>query len=130
LRRSISELTPPAKAPENAPAEDHPAAPDSAKVIEALRRSLLQNTRQLHALLSPQWQDYLALPSDLRQPGTPPKPETLARLLERFAKINDSPEYKQLSQRPEFQHTYEVLREYDKAVAADRPGLLLPPPPP
>jgi lipid-binding SYLF domain-containing protein len=126
LRRFISELSPHQA---STPATEHPVVPESPKLVEGLRRSLNQNAGQLHALLTPEWRKYLALPGELQQPGTPPTPESLKRLLDRFARINSAQEYQHLATRPEFQHTYEVLREYDKAIAGERPTLQLPPPP-
>lgn len=127
LRHFMSELTPKRS---STPATDHAVPVDSPKLVEALRRSLLDNGTQLHALLSPEWRDYFAFPAELRQQGASPRPEAMTRLLERFAAVNKAPEYQHLARRPEFQHTYEVLREYEKAISASRPALQLPPPPP
>lgn len=126
LRHFLSDLTPrnPAR-----PANELPAPAESPKLIEGLRRSLLQNAAQLHALLSPEWRQYLAIPTELQHPGVSPSPEAMTKLIGHFAAINTSPDYQQLAQRPEFQHTYEVLREYEKAISGSRPALQLPPPP-
>ena len=98
--------------------------------MEGLRRSLNQNAGQLHAQLSPEWRRYLALPHEFQQPGINPAPETLALVVKHYAHISNSPEYQNLARLPEFQRTFELLIEYEKAVSATRPTLQLPPPPP
>lgn len=116
----------------------HPAAPVagevappevSARRLEALRRSLVHNAGHLHAILSPAWRQYLALPREILEPAASPNLEALTALQHRFAKIAASPDYKYLAERPEFQITHEVLREYVAALSASHPTLHLPPPP-
>jgi SH3 domain-containing YSC84-like protein 1 len=107
-----------------------PPPPSSPRVIEGLRRSLIQQTGQLHAQLNANWRAYLALPSSLEEPGVTPPAESLAETVKHYAFVNSSPDYRNLAQRPEFQRTYELLIEYEKAVAASHPVLELPPPPP
>lgn len=130
LRHFLSDLTPKALP---APGTDNVLAPPgpvvSPKLVEGLRRSLVQNAGQLHALLSPEWRKYLALPAELQQPGTPPRHEAITALLDRFTRLNKDPEFQHLTKRPEFQHTFEVLIEYEKAIAPTQPTLQLPPPP-
>lgn len=109
--------------------DDQAAARQAAKKVEALRRSLTQNAVQLQMILSPAWRQYLALPKELSEPGGHPASEDLTTLQGRFAKIESSPNYKQLVERPEFQATHELLREYIAATTAVRPTLELPPPP-
>lgn len=130
LRHFLSDLTPKAL---TAPAADNaipaPAPVVSPKLVEGLRRSLIQNAGQLHALLSPEWRKYLALPAELQQPGVAPRQEAMTALLERFTRLTKDPEFQHLTKRPEFQQTYEVLIEYEKAITASQPTLQLPPPP-
>lgn len=128
LRHFLSDLTPKVLA---APGADNviPAPVVSPKLVEGLRRSLVHNAGQLHALLSPEWRKYLALPAELQQPGTPPRHDAMTALLERFTRLNKDPEFQHLTSRPEFQHTFEVLIEYEKAIAPSQPTLQLPPPP-
>ena len=111
------------------PAEEPPVAVVSPRLIEGLRRSLVRNSDQLQAILSPEWRPYLAIPKELREPGVYPAQESLATALSHFTKINSSPEYRRLTSRPEFQNTFEQLREYEQAVATTQPVLELPPPP-
>lgn len=49
--------------------------------------------------------------------------------LNRFDRVNSSPEFKELAGRVEFQTTLELLREYVAALSAGGPVLHLPPPP-
>jgi lipid-binding SYLF domain-containing protein len=127
LRHYVTDLTPAhATAPEDA--EPPPRAP-SPRVLEGLRRSLNRHAGQLHAQLSPEWRRYLALPGELQEPGVIPSSETLTRVLQHYERVNRATEYQQLARDPEFQRTYELLIEYEKATSSSRPGLHLPPPP-
>ena len=127
LRRLLAELTPrQAKTPV---VNDPPVPVNSPKLIEGLRRSLNQHAGHLHTQLNPEWRRFLALPSEFQNPGTIPPAETMAQVLKRYAQVNNSVEYQNLARDPEFQQTYELLIEYNKAVAATHPTLQLPPPP-
>jgi hypothetical protein len=90
---------------------------------------LIQNATQLHAILSPAWRQYLALPREILDPAGHPDAEALKAVEQRFAKIQGNASYKGLAERPEFQATYDVLREYITALSASAPTLQLPPPP-
>ena len=127
LRHFLTELTP--KHATTVVTEERPAPVVSPRLIEALRRSLVRNSDQLQTILSPEWKPYLALPKETDEPGHYPSAESLTLVLSRFTQINSSPDYRRLAQRPEFQNTYEQLREYEHAVASSRPVLQLPPPP-
>ncbi|MBS0201536.1 MAG: lipid-binding SYLF domain-containing protein [Planctomycetes bacterium] len=132
LRHLLAELTPKAH---GGPDHQLPAPGTgfnpaiSPKLIEATRRSLVQSEGHLQAMLAPEWQRYLALPAEVQQPGASPTPESLAPALQRFAAVSAAPDYQHLAKRPEFQETYELLREYQKALTTSRPTLQLPPPP-
>lgn len=108
---------------------DQPMAAPQPRRVEAIRRSLVQSSTQLQSILSPEWRPYLALPKDVYEPATTPLHEGLATSLKRFQIVNDSPDYRQLTQRSEFQSTFELLQEYEQAVTANRSRLELPPPP-
>lgn len=127
LRQYLVELTP---ANRDAPVADEGAAPKaSARKLEALRRSLIHHDTHLQSILSPAWRQYLALPKDIREPAGHPNLEALAVVEHRFAKVDSSPAYKDLAARPEFQTTYELLREYVRELSVSGPPLQLPPPP-
>jgi lipid-binding SYLF domain-containing protein len=128
LRRYLSDLTPRIQ-PGTSGKE--PVSPiSSPRVIEGLRRSLIQHAGQLHAQLSPDWRRYLGLPQELEESGRIPSTDTLSELRDHYANVASKPEYQQLAQHPEFQRTYELIIEYEKAIAATHPILQLPPPPP
>ena len=127
LRNYLAELTqdnPQAAAP----GEEAPPV-ISVRRLEALRRSLVHNSTQLHAILTPDWRQYLALPRDVLDPAGHPDLEALKGVEKRFAKVDGTPTYKGLAERPEFRATYDLLREYVAALSAPPPALPLPPPP-
>ena len=98
--------------------------------IEGLRGSLDRSSRQLHSVLGPEWQHYLALPKEVYDPAGQPRLDSLRITVARFDQVSKSPDYKSLAARPELQNTLELLREYTEAlsIAADS-SLKLPPPP-
>jgi len=98
--------------------------------LEAERRALVQSERQLQAILRPEWQAYLALPKELSAGGPVPS-DAMAATVAHFERVSRGHEYQQLSQRPEFQATFDLLRQYSRETAATTPAPLnLPPPPP
>jgi lipid-binding SYLF domain-containing protein len=99
--------------------------------IETLRQSLRTNSMQLNALLDPTWQQYLALPREVYEGNHPPSLESLQRVQQQFAQVAQSPQYKPLADRPEFQSTYELLQAFTSELAQmTQPKIALPPPPP
>lgn len=103
-------------------------APVSAMRLDAIQNSLHANAAALHALLAPEWQKFLAVPAPV-SPASAADSAALAATYERYSRVNTSPEFKQLAERPEFQTTLELLREYLEALAASGPILRLPQPP-
>ncbi len=82
------------------------------------------------AIIDPKWQQYLALPKEVYQAGPPPNPSVLNAILQRYELVAKSGNYKQLAERPEFQTTFETLREYTAALSKPTAtSLQLPPPP-
>jgi hypothetical protein len=128
LRNYLTELSPQRVA---APISDDlpPPASNSPRMIEGLRRSINQSASQLHAHLSEDWRRYLALPREFQEPGLVPSAETMTRVLRHYAYVNDAAEYQDLAQHPEFQRTYELLKEYERVALLSRPTLRLAPPP-
>ncbi len=96
----------------------------------AIRQQLSSQSLALYALLDDRWKDYLALPAEVFEGTEPPSHSELAESLSRFDTVAATPAYRLLTQRPEFQATHRLLRQY---VAALRPQvgsrLSLPPPP-
>lgn len=125
FRQYLVELTHPA------PSAAGAAAPRmiSPWRLEALRRSLVHHAGRLHALLTPAWRQYLAVPRELMDPAATPNLEALTALEQRFDKIATTPIYRELAEKAEFQVTHELLREYIGAVSSLGPVSHLPPPP-
>jgi lipid-binding SYLF domain-containing protein len=96
--------------------------------LEAIQSALYSEGAQLHAILSPEWQTFLALPQEV-EPATGVDRAALASIYDRFNRVNSSPEFKELTTRPEFQTTLQLLREYSEALAANPAILKLPAPP-
>ncbi|MBA4104892.1 MAG: Ysc84 actin-binding domain protein [Pirellula sp.] len=96
--------------------------------LEAIQNSLYTEGAQLHAILSPEWQTFLALPAEVAAASSVDR-AALASTYQRFSQVNASPEFKELSARPEFQTTFDLLRQYNDALNASPAILQLPAPP-
>ena len=137
LRHYLTEITPHARhaGPGNdrpgndRPIVEHPSPNATPRQLETIRRSLVRSSDQLQSILNPEWRPYLGLPPGLQEPGTLPSAEHLTLAIQRFTHVNNAPEYQRLTRRPEFQNTFELLREYEQAMASIHPTLQLPPPP-
>jgi SH3 domain-containing YSC84-like protein 1 len=128
LRQDLVNLTAVAQVPDAGLAGAAPVlVPAKA---EAIRRALDRDSRQLFAIIDPTWQQYLALPKEVYETGEPPRADALAVSVQRYDTVAKTPAYQRLAQRPEFQSTYELLREYLGQLAPARPLLELPAPPP
>ena len=99
--------------------------------MQVLRTSLDQSSRQLLAIVNPEWQQFLALPVEIYNPNGQPRLDMLRIAVARYDLIASNPDYKALADRAEFQRAHELLREYttENTAAADT-TLKLPPPPP
>jgi hypothetical protein len=95
---------------------------------DTIQSSLPSNAAALHQWLAPERQKFLTVPAPVA-PASAADPAALAAVYERYSRVNGSPEFKQLAERPEFQTTMELLREYLEALAANGPILRLPQPP-
>jgi lipid-binding SYLF domain-containing protein len=103
-----------------------PATVDS----QALRRQLAASAQQLATITDAQWRTYLALPIEVYSGDNPPTAETLRVPLDRFATVAGDSRYQSLAQRPEFQNTWSLLRQYAATVpSGTTQPLTLPPPP-
>jgi lipid-binding SYLF domain-containing protein len=127
LRHFLAELT--ARPTATPVTTDHVAPAISPRLLEGLRRALLQSNAQLQSMLDTEWRRYLALPAEIQQQGSYPSPEAVKMTLVRFAQVSKGAEYQHLARHPEFQRTYELLSEFEKALVSTRPALTLPPPP-
>ncbi|HUY31573.1 MAG TPA: lipid-binding SYLF domain-containing protein [Pirellulales bacterium] len=108
-----------------------PPADGAASTLDALRRALARESRELDALLNQNWRRYLVLPKEVFSEAATPKVEAVLAALEKFDRAAKDPKYRALTERREFQATHERLREYAEALDAglQSPTLDLPPPP-
>ena len=79
--------------------------------------------------MKPEWQHYLALPKEVYDGGAV-QPDLMAEVVARYDRVSHGHDYQQLSQRPEFQTTYDLLRQYSRETSAATPAPLNLPPPP
>jgi lipid-binding SYLF domain-containing protein len=93
-------------------------------------QALKVSSMQLQPLLDPTWQRFLALPREVYEGNQPPSLPSLQHAERQFATVAQSPQYRSLASRPEFQATYSALRTYIQELnPATQPRLALPPPP-
>lgn len=113
-------------------------APQAGQVVDAgapveipqplmLQGQLGESARRLNALLDNQWKAYLALPADVYNGQRVASLEALAPALERFRAVSANPQYRTLSERREFQETFQLLQQL--AAQPPQPAITLPPPP-
>ena len=102
-------LGPPAMAPQ-------PLAPPPN--VETLRRDLRAASVTLRGMLGDQWGKYLAMPADLFAADRQPSDAEMAAVLRHYDMAAQSPQYRGLTDRPEFRATYDLLRRYMAARAA------------
>ncbi|MBI3838587.1 MAG: lipid-binding SYLF domain-containing protein [Planctomycetia bacterium] len=106
------------------------AAPVGDSRLVTLHEALGKNASQLYAIVDEPWQKYLALPEQLFEGTDSPKLESLQYSLKQFDRVAQTPKYKGLVQRAEFQATYKSLREYTREMSeGSRHQLTFPPPP-
>ena len=103
-----------------------PATVDS----QTIRRQLAASAQQLAAIMDAQWRTYLALPIEVYSGDLPPSAEALRVPVDRFTTVANDPRYKSLAQRPEFQNTWSLLRQYSATVPSGTTQPLVIPPPP
>ncbi len=106
------------------------AAPAAQSSTDLLRYRLAESAVRLNALLDEDWQQFLALPTEIFS-GNQPAPATeLVDALAHYDRIADDPDYRILAVRPEFQTTHELLKKYVATALQSGSGTLdLPPPP-
>ena len=127
LRHFLSEVTPHHSAMHSSTESLTPMV--SPRLIESLRQSLNQSSEHLQVQLSSEWRPYLAIPVELQGPGNYPTYESMEHVLHHFEHVAKSDDYHELAKLPEFQRTYELMKEYERAVMSTNPRLKLPPPP-
>ncbi|HEV8062587.1 MAG TPA: lipid-binding SYLF domain-containing protein [Gemmataceae bacterium] len=96
---------------------------------EAVRQQLVAVAQRLQSSLDPAWQQYLALPAEVITGQPLPPAATLEPVVRRYQTVASEARYHELSEHPEFQETYALLRRY-ASLAQPRPAGTLPLPPP
>jgi lipid-binding SYLF domain-containing protein len=112
------------------PMPEMAAAPKNGSTVDAqaVRRQLAESSQRLSAQLDDGWKAYLALPAEVFGGERPPTFEALNRSLSRFNTVAADPQYRTLSQNPEFHNTHGLLKKYATLQTASQ-ILPLPPPP-
>jgi lipid-binding SYLF domain-containing protein len=105
------------------------AAPGAPSEIEAARQQLDAASRQLSAILSDDWNRYLALPAEIYMPNFVPSPQAIQQAIARYEEVSRRPEYAALASRVEFQETLRGLWRLGELQQAAGTTLSLPPPP-
>jgi lipid-binding SYLF domain-containing protein len=102
-------------------------APDE---CEAVRQQLVAAAQRLQPLLDPNWQQYLALPSEALTGQPLPPGASFEPSLRHYQTVASDPRYRALGENHDFLETYSLLRRYAE-LSQPRPGgtLRLPPPP-
>jgi lipid-binding SYLF domain-containing protein len=101
------------------------ATPQDAAQREEVRRHLFLASQRLQTALDTRWQQYLAIPLA----GTvPPSPEAMKQCQARYDAIAADPQYRNLTERADFQETLRLLRSYNSMGLATN-VIPLPPPP-
>jgi lipid-binding SYLF domain-containing protein len=144
----VAPLQPPAQVPESALrlrqdldvlSQDNPSAvvvagaaqvPAPSPTPKSSAQALRASSLQLQPLLDPTWQRFLALPREVYEGNQPPSVQSLQYAERQFATVAQSPQYRSLASRTEFQATHAALRSYIQELSpATQPRLALPPPP-
>jgi hypothetical protein len=82
-----------------------------------MRRDLRAASASLRALLDDRWGKYLAMPADLFAADRQPSDAEMGVVLQHYDTTAQSPQYRGLTDRPEFRTTYDLLRRYMAARA-------------
>lgn len=105
------------------------AAGNGVSQSEALRQQLVASSQHLYVLLDDNWKRYLALPPELFAANPQIDVQNLNAAIARFDQVAQNPRYQILAQRPEFQATFNLMKQLVNAQTAPAAGLTLPPPP-
>ncbi len=96
---------------------------------DVLRSQLAQIAPSLFQLLDAQWTTYLALPEFVFNEALPVEQTTLETVVQHYELVATDARFRELSQRPEFQSVFGLLKHYTNALHPGAAGLNLPPPP-
>jgi lipid-binding SYLF domain-containing protein len=136
LLAEVNRLTNPAGAPTVATAPpanvQTGAGPPTAADGANTRKSLADSSTALQGIMDQTWREFLALPKEVYEGSTPPSAAALQQSLRNYDRVANDPQYQSLTNRPEFQKTYKLLREYSSQLTSSSSStnrLTLPPPP-
>lgn len=123
LVQDVQMLTPPGAGTLAAPAP-------TALNPDAARQALAHDAEALFALVDPQWQKFLALPSEVFSGSAAPSVASLQAAAQKYDRVAQDAKYQALAQRPEFRAAHTHLHQYLQALEPPAsPQLELPPPP-
>jgi lipid-binding SYLF domain-containing protein len=98
--------------------------------LSDIRGRLANASQRLNARVDSRWQSYLSLPPEIYNPTGTPKPDAIAGAVNRYQAVAADAKYKVLTQRPEFQETFGLLKAYrDLQSVSTVPAGALPAPP-
>lgn len=129
LTQSIATITDPSNSPTQSVQQSSITQRFAIPEAEVLRSQLSQLAPELFEILSPEWQAYLAIPSNIFSGGVPTDLASLQTVLAHYDKIATDPQFRDLAARPEFQSVYGLLRHYADSLSPTTATLQLPPPP-
>jgi len=114
------------------PAQPGVIGPAGQQGIDQLRGELSRSSTQLAAMLPEDWKRFLALPAQVYEEGAHPSLNSLQVAATNFATVSADPKFAQLTQRPEFRQSQQLLNTYVEALrqAEANPGQIQLPPPP
>lgn len=126
LVTTVAQLTGTTQKAGPAPAPAVVAPADKNAEREAVRQQLIESQTKLLGVLDPAWKNYLALPADVYRADVTPTQPAFDQTLGKFATVAGEPQFKALSDRPEFRETHTLLLRF---AALRDPVITLPPPP-
>lgn len=121
--------TVPAPVPSAAGPVQAPMVVATGSQADQIRDQLASTAPQLFTLLDDPWKQYLALPAEVFTGKGHASLELLQQSVERFDAVAHNPQYQALAERPVFQSTYGLLKQYQSALAQGGRALQIPPPP-
>jgi len=98
--------------------------------LSDIRGRLANASQRMNSHVDPRWQSYLALPPEIYNPAGAANPTAIASAVNRYKTVAADPKYKALTQRPEFQETFGLLKAYrDLQSVSAVPAAAIPAPP-
>jgi hypothetical protein len=104
---------------------------DIAEIRDLAATGLVDGITTNPSLVAKSGRDFFEVLKEICEvvPGPVSAEVTATDSYQRFSQVNAKPEFKELTSRPEFQTTFDLLREYNDALNANPAILPLPAPP-